>query len=385
MPTVLVLSFSDLSTDPRVARQIDWLADDYAVTAAGLAPPTRTRVRFVSVATLSHVSWTGRLRRGLRLITRRYERVYWDCYQSAFVALGAERPDLIVANDIDSLPLAIRVSESARSAVVFDAHEYAPREFDNSLKWRLLRGSYITYLCRRYVPQAQAVTTVGPGVAKAFAELIGVRPEIITNAPPYHPNLAPTSVAADRIRLVHHGVAIPARRIENMIDLAKLLDRRFEVSFILVGGDAAYRQRLQRLAAGHERIHFLPPVPMPELPAFLNQFDLGLFLLEPTNFNYLHALPNKLFEFLQARLGVAIGPSPDMADVVRTTGTGVIAADFRPATLAAELNRLTVEDVMRFKQAAHAAARVHSAEANREKFLAVCQSAIEARKSSGRG
>jgi hypothetical protein len=114
-------------------------------------------------------------------------------------------------------------------------------------------------------------------------------------------------------------------------------------------------------------------------PARLNDFDLGVYLLEPNSFNNRYALPNKFFEFLQGRLGVAIGPSPEMARIVRDTGAGIVAPDFRPETLAAALNRLTADDVRRFKQAAHAAARTYSAEANRGKFLAICRRALGAR------
>jgi hypothetical protein len=371
MPSALVISFSDLARDPRVSRQIEWLSAEFTIVAAGLGPPDRAVAKFIPIAP-AHGGSAAKVLRGLRLIARRHERVYWSIHGSAFSAIASERPDLIVANDLDALPLGIRLGELVQAPVIFDAHEYSPREFDDSWRWRLLRGPYATALCRRYVPRAAAVTTVGPNVAAAFTELTGVRPEIITNAPEYHPELSPTPVDANRIRLVHHGVAIPARRIENMIRLGTLLDARFELTFVLVDGDPVYRERLHKMAAGDARTRFLPPVPMLELPRFLNQFDLGLFLLEPTNFNYRFALPNKLFEFLQGRLGMAIGPSPDMAKVVRDTGSGIVAPDFRPETMAAELNRLSVADVTRLKQAAHAAAKEYSAETNREKWLAVC-------------
>jgi hypothetical protein len=108
---------------------------------------------------------------------------------------------------------------------------------------------------------------------------------------------------------------------------------------------------------------------MRTLPAFLNQFDLGVFLLEPVNFNYRLALPNKLFEFIQARLGVAIGPSPEMARVVESTGCGVVAPDFRPASLAACLARLGEGEINALKARADAAAPVLSARTNERIFL----------------
>jgi glycosyltransferase involved in cell wall biosynthesis len=202
---------------------------------------------------------------------------------------------------------------------------------------------------------------------------------VVTNAPAFHPALAPTPVSADRIRLVHHGAAVPARRLEQMVVLGPLLGPRFELTFMLVESDPAYFARLRDRAAGHPRTVFRPPVPMPELPARLNEFDLGVYLLEPNSFNNRYALPNKFFEFLQGRLGVAVGPSPEMARIVRDTGAGIVAPDFRPESLAAALNRLTADDVRRFKEAAHAAAREYSAEVNRETFLAICRGVVNKR------
>ena len=49
------------------------------------------------------------------------------------------------------------------------------------------------------------------------------------------------------------------------------------------------------------------PVPRPrhpdELPAALNPYDIGVYCLPPANVNMEYALPDKLFDFVQARLG----------------------------------------------------------------------------------
>ena len=42
-----------------------------------------------------------------------HERVYWNTFGSAYEAIQSERPDLIVANDLDTLPLAIRLGDLA--------------------------------------------------------------------------------------------------------------------------------------------------------------------------------------------------------------------------------------------------------------------------------
>ncbi|MEB4615419.1 glycosyltransferase family 1 protein, partial [Leucobacter sp. M11] len=94
----------------------------------------------------------------------------------------------------------------------------------------------------------------------------------------------------------------------------------------------------------------------------LAEYDVGVFILKPINFNYEWALPNKLFDFVQARLGVIVGPSAEMAEVVRAGGFGVVTENFSPNALAQTLNNVRTEQVDEWKQRAHAAAHALSAE-----------------------
>jgi hypothetical protein len=186
---------------------------------------------------------------------------------------------------------------------------------------------------------------------------------VLLNAPSYQ-DLRPAPVETGRIRMVHHGGAIPSRRIELMIEMMDYLDERFDLDLMLVPTDARYLERLRSIAMQRPRVHFAPTVPMRELPAHLNHYDIGLFLLPPTNFNYQLALPNKFFEFVQARLAVAIGPSPEMARLVRQYDCGVVSGDFNPRSLAEQLNALDRTRIESYKQRSHAAAKVLCFEMN---------------------
>jgi hypothetical protein len=115
---------------------------------------------------------------------------------------------------------------------------------------------------------------------------------------------------------------------------------------------------------------------MRELVRMANSYDIGLYLLPPNNFNQRYALPNKFFEFIQARLAVAIGPSPEMAALVRRYACGVIAADFTPEALAGELNNLDTEQIYAFKKASDVAAAELCAERNAEVILNVVDRAL---------
>ena len=81
----------------------------------------------------------------------------------------------------------------------------------------------------------------------------------------------------------------------------------------------------------------------------INEYDIGLYLLNPSGFNNEMALPNKLFEFIHARLAVAIWPSPEMARVVKEYDLGVVSDEFSIPSMAKHLNALGVENITHFK------------------------------------
>ncbi|HEX7050666.1 MAG TPA: glycosyltransferase [Longimicrobiales bacterium] len=380
----LVLAFSDLGRDPRVHRQIRFLTDRFDVLAAGYADPQIPGVEFLPV-TRTRKSYPARLRSAVQLLTGQYGRFYWEQprVRSVLSALDGRSVDVVLANDIETLPLALRLARGA--AVVFDAHEYAPRQFEDRLLFRLFFQGFATALCREYIPQVDGMMTVGEAIARQYERDTGVRAIVVTNAPD-HEDLEPGPPdPAGRIRLVHHGGATPSRKIERMIQMMDYLDERFGLDLVLVGGPKWYRAKLARLARRNPRVQLVDPVPMLELSRFLNRYDMGVYLLEPVSFNTRYALPNKLFEFIQARLAVAIGPSPEMARVVTEYGVGVVAKDFSPEALAEKISACGPDRIAEYKLRAHAAAPRLCAEANRERVLSLVDRAVSRRSRAGGG
>lgn len=354
-PHVLVLSPSALATDPRVQRQLRLLLPEYRVTAAGFSDPELDSVNYVSLVE-GGVSRSPRVTRLARLATRKFDSYYnslpW--VQRARQVLSGKSFDLIIANDGESWPLALELRGSSR--VLFDAHEYTPREFEHAWWWRMFYQPYKFSLCEKNLARADGMLTVCPGIAEEYTRVFGVHPVVVRNVPEAA-TVSPSTVGPDRVRMIHHGGANPARKIENMITMIDALDERFTLDLMLVPSDPGYVAHLRRLAATRPRIRFLEPVPMRDISRTINGYDLGLYLLEPNSFNNRHALPNKFFEYIQARLGVAIGPSPEMARIIQAQGCGVVAGDFQPSSLARALQGVTRDQLITWKEHADIAAR----------------------------
>jgi glycosyltransferase involved in cell wall biosynthesis len=306
----------------------------------------------------------------------RYGAAYWQDRRVRLWRDLLERAcpvEAIVVNHLFALPLAR--SLGADIPVIFDAHEHWTSE-SASWTWRQrlsMKGAH-EWIVDRFVPQTTGMMTVSTGIQDAFRERTGVSPALVTNAPFFAP-LHPTPVR-EPIRILHVGIADERRRLEDTIAAVQSLDSRFTLDLVLAR-EGDYRRRLQKLAASDDRVRVLPPVPSDDLLAFANDYDVGAFLLPAQFPNQVHVLPNKLFDYIQARLAVAIGPSPEMARIVKDWDCGIVSSSFTPDAFAEGLDSLTVEKVRRMKANADKAAKVLNAEQNRETVVSLVRTAIE--------
>lgn len=360
MKKILIVSFSQIHSDPRVMRQVRLLESLYDVTVAGFGKKPDANIQFIS---LDYVQ-SGKLDKlfqGLILLLGLFETRYWRLpyVQQAAGLIDVNEYDLMIANDVSALPLLYKTKHN--KPVILDAHEYSPREFEESFVWRLTLGRYNHFICKKYLGRATFMTTVCQGIADEYQRQYRVKSQVVYSAPTFK-NLVPSPVDAGKIRLIHHGASIRARHLETMIAMMNHLDKRFTLDFMLVNTNPAYLAELKSLASSDNRIRFLDTVPMDEICQTINQYDVGVYILPPINFNHKHAMPNKFFEFIQASLTIAIGPSPEMAKLLMQHGLGVVAGGFAPKQLAEALNRLTAEEISAFKQASFQAAKDINAE-----------------------
>jgi len=375
MKTIGILTFTVPHRDPRVARQIQFLsAAGHHLVVFGKKGqqnfPKHPHVHYF--LTPIEKSWALRVQKGILLPLHRFETFFWQ--QPWVQSMWAQRDalqeiDVLIANDVETLPLAVALAKTANAKLILDAHEYAPGQFEDRWLWRTTILPFARYLCQRYLPAVDLMFTVSPGVAQAYQENFGVHPRLLYNTPPAY-DLEPLFRSDDApIKMVHHGAAIPSRRLELMIQAAKRLGPQYQLDFYLVPTHKKYLEKLRRLAQSAPHIQFRQPVPLEQIVPTLHQYDVGVFLLPPLNFNYRHALPNKFFEFIQARLAVAIGPSPDMQAIVAQEKCGVISPDFTADSFANTLSKLTHQQINAFKRESHRAAQTYTAEAQYQKLL----------------
>lgn len=393
--SALILSYSNIESDPRVRRQLDWLTGaGWSVDTIGLG--ARPRVVEGSHFELGPPSrWsttrTGVLLAQLLLPARvRFRRQLRDRIpRPALDRLRAGRYDLVVFNETEFGPM---ISDprtftpaALRARLHLDLHEYHnPRMRRRTLGGRLTARHY--RWIRRHIGH-RAFTSrsvVNEPIGRLYVEEFGVDPLVpIRNIPPFVAQ-EPSRVDPGEIRLLFHGLAAWERGFTEILEAMRVLPERFTMTFMLMPNPPIVA-RLQEQIDAHparDRIRIMPPAPMREIAERINDYDLEIIFYRPLGRNLEFALPNKFFEAIQGRLGVVVGESPAMAELVREFDNGVVVPGFEASDLAASLAALTAEDVERLKAGSHRAAAALNAEAEGRTFLAAVESTIREAASS---
>jgi hypothetical protein len=161
-----------------------------------------------------------------------------------------------------------------------------------------------------------------------------------------------------------------------MIDMMKLLDDRFSLDLVYLVSHGAskstkeYYEKFKAEAEATGKIRVLPALKSHEIISFIHaHYDMGLILVPPVNFNYQNGLPNKLFDCIQARLGMAVGPLREIARITKENDIGVVSEGYTAQNMADALRPLTLERVNDFKKNSHVAAAKLNSSYNKTLFL----------------
>src|SRR5437879_13717504 len=119
MKKVLVITFSNLTSDARVKRQISFLKKWGSEITVACYHSEDNDTKFIKINP-PRLALNAKIKSGFLLLTTFYSKAYNLLYGQQ---LGIKTKfDLIIANDIEALPLAFQIKGQAK--IIFDAHEY---------------------------------------------------------------------------------------------------------------------------------------------------------------------------------------------------------------------------------------------------------------------
>lgn len=314
---------------------------------------------------LSRLRYYYDLRVGLRLTPHTYQHAF---HQSApalqhFEEAGqtlTDPVDVWVANDWEMLPIGHALRAKKGGVLVYDSHEFATDQFSHNKTWRTWKRPLVQAVEQTLISQADAVSSVSPGVCIALQKKYNLAetPACIRNIPAY--TASPFRPTTTPLHCLYHGLVGPGRSLEELILSTNEWRGDFRLTIRGPEGTAGYVKKLKALAIRHQSkvpIAIEPPVPLARLISEARKADIGIMALATKSAHNQYALPNKVFEYMMAGLGLCVTPNQDMAALVKRYGNGLVLESRSPAHIAAGINSLTPDRVNRFKQASLAAAK----------------------------
>lgn len=245
---------------------------------------------------------------------------------------GAESKEVVWCNDVDALPGAWLAARLRGSRLVLDCHEIFPElpevQGRSGVKrvWRLVE--------RLLIPRSDAALTVCQSLADHYREALGVEMTVVRNMPEeWAAGSGQWSVGSGHPMLLYQGCVNVGRGVDWAIDALEYLpDCR-----LVVAGGGDLLEEMRAYAAEKpwsERIELMGRVSVEELPNLTRQADVGLVMLEDMGLSYHLALPNRIGDFIAARVPMVVSDLPEMAAVVRRYAIGSVMAAPGPKPLA---------------------------------------------------
>lgn len=94
-----------------------------------------------------------------------------------------------------------------------------------------------------------------------------------------------------------------------------------------------------------DKVSFFGFIPFQELNAYTASADLGVCLLEDKGLSYYYALPNRIFDFMQAHVPILCTDFPEIARIINQEGTGRVINHYEPEYLASVITDMLNEPI----------------------------------------
>lgn len=217
------------------------------------------------------------------------------------------KADIYVACDLPALPVGCRAKEENGGALVYDAHEFfTGQSFLTKEEVRYYQG-----LEKDLIHKADSIITVNDDIARLFRETYGLKKvNVILNAAvPWdskkkylHDKI---NIDRDRAIVLFQGSFNKYRNLDALVKIA----RYFNEPVLVMLGWGELENDLKGLASRlgilDKKVFFISKLPQSELLSYSASASVGVIPYPAIDVNTVYCTPNKLFEFVSAKVPIA--------------------------------------------------------------------------------
>lgn len=246
---------------------------------------------------------------------------------------------LLWSNDLDTLPANYLASKLKGIKLVYDSHEYFTEvpELVNRPKVQKIWLSIEQWI----FPKLKNVVTVSPQIANEYKAKYGINITVIRNLPiKLKEYYEVKNIKLERKKIIiYQGWVNINRGLELLIEAMKHIEN---AHLYIIGDGDIFDKIVQQILDLNlqDKITLLGKIPFEFLPHYTHQADLGVSLEENVGLNYKYALPNKLFDYINAGVPVLTSNLPEMEAIVNKYKVGETLGEITPKSISDKINEL---------------------------------------------
>lgn len=263
---------------------------------------------------------------------------------SLFFFLLFAKADVLLANDLDTLPANFFCSKIKSQTLVYDSHEYftgvpeiQERPFVNNT-WKRIE--------RFILPKIKYAYTVNQSIARLYKEEYNIDFAVVRNLP-LKRNAGVKSKSRKELGLPENkriillqgsGINVD-RGGEEAVQAMEFLDNA--VLLIIGSGDVIDTLKsMSEKPTIKGKVIFKGKLPYSEMLEYTANADVGISFDKDTNINYRFSLPNKIFDYLQCGIPVLASRLPEIEKVITAYHVGDFIDTHEPKHIADKLNEM---------------------------------------------
>lgn len=277
----------------------------------------------------------------------------------------AHRPFAFHGHDLNTSLAVLTAARRTGAHAVCDFHEW----YSENVTFSPLSGVYkphsalqkvaYRWLERLSFRDGSAVLTVCDSIADEMTRDLGggrAGVAVVRNIPDrsrapsrhYPPLKQQYGIPDSQFTLLWQGGVGPSRMIEPVIEA---LAYASDCTLVIRGPETeiygpGYAAVAARIGAS-DRLILAPAVPSRDVVAAGRGADAGLWTLPNLCKNFTYALPNKIFEYLASGLPVLVAHYPEAKRLIATHEVGLDFDPYDPHSIAAAINRLSGDRILR--------------------------------------
>ena len=340
---IIISVTSDLVTDQRVQR------------AAGTLKEAGYQVMLVGRVLSDSIEMKGKRFRITRfkLWVNKGPFFYLNYNLRLFWYLLWNQADILLSNDLDTLPANFLVSKIKGIPLVYDSHEYftGVPELSQRPKVKAIWKRIESFI----VPKIQYAYTVNSSIAQLYEDEYKIKFNVIRNMPEVKFQIRTDldiikrelRLPSDKASIILQGAGINIQRgAEEAVQAMQYVENA--ILLIIGSGDVIPALKLMVVELRlNEKVKFEPKKSPSELFLYTLCADLGLSLDKNTNLNYRFSLPNKIFDYIQAGVPILASDLPEVKKIIEGYNIGCISPDHNIKNLATLMNKMIDNKEMR--------------------------------------